>query len=147
MFRDAGPDFAFAPASEKIADATSPEAHYSVDLAFRFLPDLVNVVRSATDDPLLLALLDWARQWPLSSVGIKEISDVKIDPLLTSASLMQMYADRAIERGDVRSLGEAGAANAIRRSLGAHEHLAPELMRRLTLKAVQPVQEQAEDGE
>jgi hypothetical protein len=144
VFRDYGPDFAFTPSAEKIAAPAAPEAHYSVDLAFRFLPDLVALTRSAADDPLLLVLLEWARQWPLSSVGIKEVSEVDIAPLLGSASLMQMYADRAIERGDVRPMRDAPGAQAIRKSLGSHEELAPELTRRLALSMVQPEQEYAE---
>jgi hypothetical protein len=147
VFRDYGPDFAFAPADKAIVAFNSPEAHYSVDLTFRFLPDLLALCQAATDDPLRLELLKWARQWPLSSVGVIETCEVDIAPLLGSASLMQMYADRAIERGDVRGMQNVHGAQVIGRSLGLHQELAPELMRRFALSRVQPVEEQAGNRE
>jgi len=146
LFRDYGPDFAFTPAVQAIAAIDSPEAHYSVDLTFRFLPDLLELCQSATDDPLRLELLSWAREWPLSSVGVIETCEVDIAPLLGSASLMQMYADRAIERGDVRAMQSAEGGEAIGKSLGLHQELAPELTRRVALSEVHPADEQAEDG-
>lgn len=147
VFRDYGPDFAFAPAGKAIVAFKSPKAHYSVDLTLRFLPDLLALCQAATDDPLRLELLEWARQWPLSSVGVIETREVDIAPLLGSASLMQMYADRAIERGDVRAMQDTQGSQAIGKSLGLYQELAPELMRRFALSAVQPEDEQAEDGE
>ncbi|BBO34351.1 hypothetical protein [Lacipirellula parvula] len=147
LFRDYGPDFAFTPANQAIAALNSPEAHYSVDLAFRFLPDLLSFCRSATDDPLRQELLEWARQWPLSSVGIIEAPEVDIAPLLGSASLMQMYADRAIESGDVRAMQSVQGAQAIEESLGLYQELAPELMRQLALNAIPSEDEQAGNGE
>ena len=56
-------------------ESQSPQTVYSVDLTFRFLPDLVRLARAASpDDPLVHLLLRWAQQWPLSSVGISGIT-------------------------------------------------------------------------
>ena len=50
----------------------SPVVCYSVDLTFRFLPDLHRLTRERSEnDPLVDILQTWGRQWPLSSVGIK----------------------------------------------------------------------------
>lgn len=147
VFREHGPDFAFTPAERAIAALESPDSHYSVDLVFRFLPDLMAFCRSATEDPLHQELLKWARQWPLSAVGIIEAHEVDIAPLLGSASLMQVYADRAIESGDVRALQSARGAQAIEESLGLYQELAPELMRQLALNAIPSDDEQAGSGE
>src|SRR5437867_9387461 len=62
-------------ASEALAIAcplppTSPEICYSADLALRVLPDVLTLARAASpDDPLVAALREIARRWPLSSVG------------------------------------------------------------------------------
>src|SRR5215470_16089997 len=51
--------------------AYSPAVIYSVDLTFRFLPDLIGMTRNVSSgDPLLQSLLQLARDWPLSSVGV-----------------------------------------------------------------------------
>ena len=49
----------------------NPDSCYSVDLTFRFLPDLHRMaVAISPSDPLTKIVTDWARDWPLSSVGI-----------------------------------------------------------------------------
>ena len=49
----------------------TPSTHYSVDLVFRFLPEVVIFARSAAaHDPLVEHLERFAREWPLSSVGM-----------------------------------------------------------------------------
>src|SRR5579863_7082797 len=63
-------------------------AHYSVDLTFRFLPDLCQRAKAASrDDPLVERLADWANAWPLSSVGIPGANPQRVDPILEHPSL------------------------------------------------------------
>jgi hypothetical protein len=46
-----------------------PSFHYSVDLTFRYLPDLYKLARNAAQqDVLLTHLARWAVDWPLSSL-------------------------------------------------------------------------------
>ena len=48
----------------------SPAVDYSVDLVFRFLPDLLAIARRvAMDDPLVTELLALARAWLAGSAG------------------------------------------------------------------------------
>ena len=73
MFRDIPEEEVKRSLSEATPpDDQSPENHYSVDLVFRFLPDLANYSQSlAADDPLSCQLQRWCRQWPMSSVGVR----------------------------------------------------------------------------
>lgn len=51
--------------------SSNAESCYSVDLTFRFLPDLHRMaVAISPSDPLTKIITDWARAWPLSSVGL-----------------------------------------------------------------------------
>ena len=61
-------EMALSAPFELVRDAS---ADYSVDLIFRFLPDLRGFARSSsTDDPVCQWIDQWCQQWPLSSVGI-----------------------------------------------------------------------------
>lgn len=105
----------------------SPSAHYSVDLTFRFLPDLLNRARHVSgDDPLLRWLNNWLAAWPLSSVGISEVESLNINPIAEHECLLKMYVDRIIEQNDVSRLADDRVNNAVRAVLGAYPELAPE---------------------
>jgi hypothetical protein len=132
VFRDEGPDFAFEPVEGESELRGRAETHYSVDLTFRFLPDLVRQVRAiAIDDPLGNVLLAWARAWPLSSVGIGglDAQDLRgaIAPIVNHASLLSLYVDRIIERGDSSRLDDAAVRQAVAAAIGVHDGLAPQL--------------------
>ena len=74
VFRFLGDDELQSRLNPQFAPAETAAAHYSVDLIFRFLPDLVQTVRAASpDDPLLKILMAWAAACPLSSVGIPDV--------------------------------------------------------------------------
>jgi hypothetical protein len=133
VFRDEGPEFAFEPLESKSELRARPETHYSVDLTFRFLPDLVKQVRAAaSDDPLGNELLRWAHEWPLSSVGIAGIdaSDIRgaILPVVNHKSLLSLYVDRIIEHRDVSRLDDEAVRQAVTVAIGVHDSLAPKLM-------------------
>jgi hypothetical protein len=94
---------------------------YSVDLAFRFLPDLFRLTRAASEsDPLLKVLERWAGDWPLSSVGMP------IDPeaapttqyLMSDDTLKKVYADRILARQDRNHLRDDGVRTAVREWIG-----------------------------
>jgi hypothetical protein len=96
MLRDLGGD---GPADD------SPAVHYSVDLSFRFLPDLVRHARAASErDALVGRLMDWANRWPLSCVGFAGAAAGSIDGFAGHPCLLRMYVDRIIAGHDVSRL-------------------------------------------
>ena len=118
-----------------LLDSASPErtkaaTHYSVDLTMRFLPDLLKLAKSAaTDDPLVMWRMDWARAWPLSSVGIEIGGQCVATPLRTSPMLMRLYADRVIASGDRSRLDDPALVEVVRAAIGNYPDLCPQLAR------------------
>jgi hypothetical protein len=110
------------------AKQPSAAVHYAVDLTFRYLPDLTRLARTTSEgDPLLVCLHDWARQWPLSSVGVMDIVPDDAAPILNDACLLSLYVDRVIERRDLPRLSDPRVADAARQALGLFPELAPEV--------------------
>lgn len=106
----------------------SAAADYSVDLVFRFLPDLVALARRVSrGDPLVEELLVLARAWPLSSVGIEGVGAVEAARVLAHAGLRQLYVDRIIATGDAARLDDEAVRAAVKSALGAFPELAPAL--------------------
>ncbi len=104
--------------------------HYSVDLTFRFLPDVIRQARTASErDPLVEHLLSWAKQWPLSSVGVAGVVDVNVDAVAGHPCLLQMYVDRIIAAGDWPRLADARVRDAAEAAVGLFPGLAPGLAR------------------
>ena len=105
------------------------EAHYSVDLVFRFLPDLVKLARSGSpEDPLLVALTGWCEQWPLSSVGVSNLNPPHCEPILTDKCLLRLYVDRILRTQDTSRLSDQRIRDEVSRAVGAFPELvsAPE---------------------
>ncbi|WP_157447633.1 hypothetical protein [Chthoniobacter flavus] len=106
----------------------SPAVDYSVDLVFRFLPDLLAIARRvSTDDPLVTELLALARAWPLSSVGMEGVGTVNAARLLRDPCLRQLYIDRILLSGDTARLNDDAVRAAAKAALGAYPELAPEI--------------------
>ncbi len=109
----------------------TPSVIYSVDLTMRFLPDLVRLGQTpADDDPLPPKLLQWARAWPLSSVGIPcqgSLHERQVSVILSHESLKLLYIDRIIHREDTQRLDDARVADAVREAMGLHTSLSPAL--------------------
>jgi hypothetical protein len=113
----------------------SPSVCYSVDLVFRYLPDLLSLARGISqEDPLVEGLLVLARQWPLSSVGVDLPSRVDPVSFITDRCLRTLYAERIIARSDISRLDHPGAADAVREALGFHPELAPAIAAKLAVK-------------
>ena len=65
--RDAPPELIDAEFESLSKLSDTPQTHYSVDLIFRFLPDLFRLSQSAMEgDPLVQHLHVWAIRWPVS---------------------------------------------------------------------------------
>ncbi len=103
--------------------------HYSVDLTFRFLPDLVRFATSeAEQDPLVVHLQTWCQQWALSSVGVPGLKPENLDtgPITKHPVLLALYVDRILATKDHSRLHDACVSEAVRAALGVHQHLAPQ---------------------
>jgi hypothetical protein len=117
---------------ERPAHTAAASEHYSVDLVFRFLPDLYTLAREASrEDPLVPTLESWASLWPLSSVGMKDVAVLQIEPLVEDPVLLRYYAERIIAKRDGSRLSDPCVAEAVRAQLGLHKQLAPEMWKML----------------
>jgi hypothetical protein len=112
-------------------DSSCDEAQraYSADLAFRYLPDLLKLCRGlAPEDPLVAGIIQLAKAWPLSSVGIAEVdnaADLPDSPILDHPALRELYIDRIITREAVGRLRRPAAARLAKAVLGLYPNLAP----------------------
>ena len=130
--RDIDGEIVMKAMQEVCSVVPSPAAAYSVDLTFRFLPDLIGMTRNvASGDPLLQSLLQLARDWPLSSVGVEGVEVLDVSHFINNACLRQLYVDRILERKDFTRLGNPEVNQAIQQALGAHEELNPAMASRL----------------
>ncbi len=126
--RDAGEDVVRLALTVPCPETPSPSVCYSVDLTFRFLPDLVRLARAVSpNDPLVEVLTSLAQQWPLSSVGIADVGLVDVTPFLDDDCLLQLYIDRIIATKDRSRLNDPRVCDKIRATIGLHSELAPEL--------------------
>ena len=108
-----------------VLQAEAASLHYSVDLTFRFLPDLMRLARSdAENDPLLGYIRQWAGEWPLSSVGIPDVTPGSIEPIVHHPCLLTMYCDRIIARKDRSRLGDPRIDAFVQQSVGEAEFAA-----------------------
>ena len=126
--RDASEEVIRLALSVPCPEVTSPSVCYSVDLTFRFLPDLVRLARAvSSNDPFVSILASLARQWPLSSVGIADVGAVDVRSIVDDDCLLQIYTDRIIAAKDHSRLDEPRVRDKIRASIGLHSELAPQL--------------------
>lgn len=127
VFRHLGPDELKERLDEPLnTDRVTPSVAYSVDVVFRFLPDLIRIVKGMNpEDPLLEILTEWAKQWPLSSVGVKGIEECDVEPVLRDRCLSLMYADRILKAEDTSRLDHPDIAEIIRGIIGAYPELCP----------------------
>jgi hypothetical protein len=108
---------------------------YSVDLTYRFLPDLLRLARAASpQDPLVAILKDWAERWPLSSVGGADVTVTGSLKWLDDPCLRQLYVDRILTNQDASRLTDPRTLEAVRIAVGGQSHLAPKLAAVLSAK-------------
>lgn len=116
-----------------------PATDFSVDLVLRYLPQLLSVAeRSGSNDALTLSLRDWARSWPLSSVGAGVEGPFVIESFAESPALLRLYADRILQHAAADRLGDPRVAARIKADLGAFPELAPILASKLDRVAAPP---------
>lgn len=128
VYREIEADVVRADCAISCPVAPSPSVCYSVDLVFRHLPDLFAMARGiARDDPLVEGLLEMARAWPLSSVGMADVSKADTRAFIEDVSLRRLYADRIIARNDLSRLEDPAARQSVREAIGAFPSLAPRI--------------------
>jgi len=110
-----------------LVSGDDPRLHYSVDLVFHFLPQVVErAARVSESDPLLEVMRTVGRQWPLSSVGISGCEPQAIPAALRHVSLWRMYIYQIISRKDKSRLNIPLVREAVAAAIGPFPHLAPE---------------------
>ena len=125
VYRDVGEETLNKELAIEYREPISPDVHYSVDVIFRYLPDITRFAVSAAEkDPLVAHLYRWARQWPLSSVGMSGIDNVDIVSFADNSSLLRLYADRIICSGDKSRLSHEVVRGVVRSALGIYPDLA-----------------------
>jgi hypothetical protein len=128
VFRNRGPEEVQAALAMPGPEPRSPAVVYSVDLALRFLPDVVRLARAAApDDPLVLRLLLLGRDWPLSSVGVAGVGAVNVESFIQDRCLRALYVDRILNTEDVGRLDDARVREAARAALGVFTDLSPQV--------------------
>lgn len=106
---------------QAFTEEQSAEAVYSVDLVFRYLPDLFKLAKGlAPGDPLVNHLKQEGARWPFSSVGIEIPQDTNDAVILSHASLRYEYADRIIRLQDRARLNKPELAELAKEALGEH---------------------------
>lgn len=131
-FREIGADETNRLLNVASPAAGTPSACYSADVVLRALPDVIRLSHTlSADDPLTLRLLDLARAWPLSSVGVPELGPVDVGGFIDDPSLRRVYAQRIVQRGDVSRLTHPAVIDDVRAMLGAYPSFAPAIARHL----------------
>jgi hypothetical protein len=103
------------------AGEVTPEAVYSADLTFRYLPDLLHLAKGlAPGDALVARLQATARCWPLSFVGQERPTPAAEGVVLDHPALRQEYVDRIIRAQNRVWAGQAHLTPLVRAALGGH---------------------------
>lgn len=164
VFRDVSGDVVEDAMAGECPHKLDASTVYSVDLVFRYLPDLVQRAKAVSPaDPLVAGLRRWAAEWPLSSVGVSlqnpnhegenqegeeptdttgdqlpqyTIAEENLEPILNHPSLLQAYVDRIIANRAFDRLSSSLLVDKVRAAIGLHPELAPEMARWLETHAV-----------
>ena len=63
-------------------------------------------------------LRQWAAEWPLSSVGLPNVTPKSIEPIIRHPCLLGIYRDRIIARQDRSRLGDPRVDEAVKQAIG-----------------------------
>jgi hypothetical protein len=123
--RDVAAEVVIRVLGEPCPEPMCPSAVYSVDLVFRFLPDVRRHLNAMPeDDPVVTAVMRWAAEWPLSSVGMSGVPPANLTIISRHDGLRRKYADRIIAAGDIERANDPAIRAAIEEAIGAHPGLA-----------------------
>jgi hypothetical protein len=134
--RDIDADTAVKLLSEPCPERHSASTDYSVDLVFRYLPEIAALASHiAPADTLVKELVRLGNAWPLSSVGMPGVDQFQIDAFFADPALRQLYIDRIMEKGDRSRLAEERVKLAVAADLGSYPELAANLRTHLEVKS------------
>ncbi len=103
------------------AGEPTPAVVYSVDLSFRYLPDLLRLAKGlAPGDALVARLQATAQRWPLSFAGGEAPAAEAEAAVLAHPALRQAYLDRLIRGQHRRRAEQPHLRPLIQTALGAH---------------------------
>lgn len=124
--RDVNSEFIEAALSAPRPAGEDAACHYSIDVCFRYIYDVLRLSESlSASDPLNEQLHKLVRDWPLSAVGVTRGDGTRLRQVLDDESLRVLYADRIIERSDREAMSEPQTAEAIKAIIGAFPDLVP----------------------
>jgi hypothetical protein len=130
--RDIGEDRIAEVCTVALPGPRGPESDWTADLTLRHLPKLFQLARHLSNaDPLLQQMKQIAAAWPLSSVGMPGLAELRLDSFWGHPALRRLYADRIFASGDASRLGEPRVDDGLRADLGIHRELAPAIAARL----------------
>ncbi len=103
-----------------------PETDWSADLTLRHLPNVFQLARHLSSaDPLVSSIRKIASVWPLSSVGIPGLEQLRLDSFVGHPALRRLYADRITAAADLSRTGDPRIDDVLRADIGIHRELAP----------------------
>jgi hypothetical protein len=130
--RDIGEGQIAAAFANECPTARGPDTDWSADLLLRHLPGLIRLAQQLSNgDPLVQELKKVAATWPLSSVGVPELTELNLDTFIAHPALARLYADRIVAAADTSRLGDPRVDDLLRADLGIHRELAPEIANKL----------------
>lgn len=110
----------------------SPDTIYSADLVLYVLPELDRMARAVAEKDVLVGeLRRIGGAWPLSSVGMPQMTANEIEPsalelIMHDRSLRQLYIDRVIARRDRSRLEHSDVRDGVLQAIGMYDELWPE---------------------
>jgi len=132
VFRDVNPDVILAAFSPLGPEVDSPSAHYSVDLCFRYLGDVLRQSTLASrEDPLNEGISRLLNSWPLSAIGVKDVEPPERGVAFHDRPLWRLFVDRAISTDDQRLLADPQIQESVAVVVGAFPELVPACQKQL----------------
>lgn len=112
--------------------STEIDRHWSVDLTFWFLPDVLrHATAASSEDPLVRHIRALAAQWPLSTVGMQVTNLQHEAEIVASPGLLLLYVDRILAKTDLTRLTHPDVQAAAKQAIGLHTNLWPDIVKHL----------------
>ena len=104
------------------SEQITAENIYSIDLVFRYLPDLFQLAKSlAPADLLVKKLIATATKYPFSSVTIDLSTAANHELILDNPTLRRIYIDRIILAKDKKRVEDNELQEWVREAIGEHQ--------------------------
>ncbi len=139
LFRDEPIETVRTRLAEAIPEGDPAAQHFSVDLIWRFLPDVDRLTTTLSPhDPLREILRAWGGNWPLSSVGMKQIKPQRTAELLAHAGLRRAYIDRIVAFRDSSRLDDPQVRDLVHAAIGRNRFESAVWCKDLAITATAP---------